>query len=161
MTRQRLDLLKLPALQKWHEQTSPSLGVWDYLGSQPDGITRALAFAHLFWPEFIEVQGCVLLAHAYNEEAFARWWRELAGDRRRIELVINHVHLYDLFPGDEELAPEVVEAALAELGEIVVSCWSCALATQFRDRKFHVELRSGEQEYGPTIYFSTAEVHSG
>lgn len=78
-----------------------------------------------------------------------------------IELVINHVHLYGLFPGGEELAPEALEAALAELAEIVVSCWSCALATQFRDREFHVELRRGEQEYRPTIYFSTTEMHSG
>ena len=155
MRRTRIDPMTLPALKKWREQSPPSAEVWDYLGSQPGGLTTALTFAHLFWPEFVEVQGCVLLSRAYEQKTFDLWWQELSGDKRRIERVINHVHLHDVFTGDQDLELEVTNLALKELGEILVECWTCALAAQFPDRKFYVELRSEEQEYGPTIYFST------
>lgn len=157
----RIDPMTLPVLKKWREQFARSADVWDYLGSQPGGLTTALALAHLFWPEFVEVRGCVLLSRSYEQEAFDRWWQELSGDRRRIERVLNHVHLYDVFTDDQELAPAVTKLALAELGEILVACWTCALAAQFPGCKFRVELRSEEEEYGPTIYFSTEENPAG
>lgn len=157
MTRARIDPMTLPVLKKWREHFASSVDVWDYLGSQPGGLTIALAFAHLFWPEFVEVRGCVLLARAYEQDAFERWWHELSGERCRIEQVVNHVHLYDVFTVDAEIDPQVTNAVLMELGEILVACWTCALAARFPGRTFHVEMRSEEEEYGPTIYFFTEE----
>lgn len=113
-----------------------------------------MAFAHLFWPSFVLVNDCVLLRKQYEPQNFEKWWHELDGNRTKVEAMINHVHLYDLFSPESEVEAEQ-DVLLVELGEILVRCWSAALAQAFPGRRFDVQLHNSGQDYGPTIVFKT------
>jgi hypothetical protein len=115
---------------------------------QVGGATLAAAFATLFWPTFVESRGCVLLAERYDEDAFEAWRQSLNGDRRGIEAVVNHVHIWDIFDPDAEGMPgDVLEA----LVEVLVGGWEAALKDAFPGRHFRVEVVL--DDYGPTLTF--------
>jgi hypothetical protein len=77
-----LELADLPGIARWLSEGSRS--VWDLLGAK-GGAELAVAFSSLFWPEFVEVEGCVLLRERYSPSNFEDWWKGLSGDRSRIE----------------------------------------------------------------------------
>jgi hypothetical protein len=129
-----------------------SRSVWDLLGAK-SGADLAVAFSSLFWPEFVEVEGCVLLRERYSPSQFQDWWKELGGDRSTVEGVVNHVHLWDLFDLDEEAVPD---KAIRDLAQVLASTWRCALQHRFPRKAFEVRLILDDpDEYGPTITFST------
>ena len=73
--------------------------LWTYLHSEASA-DLMVAFANLFWLDFIEVEGYVLLAEHYDQANFANWleWqRRTGGERRKLEATLNEVHLYDVF----------------------------------------------------------------
>ncbi|MGE3540683.1 MAG: hypothetical protein AB7N91_24990 [Candidatus Tectimicrobiota bacterium] len=139
---------QLPKVQRW--LAGQGEGVWDFL-SICGGAELAIAFSTLYWPEFIDVEGCVLLRERYEAANFQEWWEKLNGDMSKIEAVINHVHLWDLFVLDEN----VPDKALEDLARILALCWRCALQEQFPKRIFDVHVVADDTEYGPTISFST------
>lgn len=124
--------------------------VWGQLGSNYD-IEQASLFANLFCPAFVGVQGCVLLEAKFETSAFHRWWQELHGDIAAIERMVNHTHLYDLFPraDDEELALLRYE----HVAQSLIGCWEGALRRAFPDRSFAFSYATEPDEYGPTITF--------
>lgn len=145
-----LELADLPGIARWLSGGTRS--VWDLLGAK-GGAELAVAFSSLFWPEFVEVEDCVLLRERYSPSQFQDWWKELDGDRSRIEGMVNHVHLWDLFDLDDEGLPD---EAVQDLAQVLVSTWRCALQQRFPDRDFEVSVVLDDpEEYGPTIAFST------
>lgn len=149
MSRQ-FDLAEIPAVKQWLSEGGES--VWDLLGTS-GGTELAIAFSSLYWPELLEVEGCVLLRERYNPSNFRGWWDELDGDRSRIEGLINHVHLWDLCGCSED---EVSDEALQDLARILALTWRCALQHEFPDQTFDVRLVLDDpEEYGPTLSFST------
>ena len=141
------DPMQLRKATEWRASFQGAPRLLDYLGEE-GGPTLALAFAALFWPTFVEVRGCVLLSDRYEDRNFEEWWQELAGDCRAIEAVANHLHLWDVFdPDDEHVPPE----ALNHLAEVLGRTWRCALAEQFPDRRFEVEVSDEPYDYGPTV----------
>ncbi len=142
---------ELSSVKQW--TAAQGGAIWDFLGSS-GGAQLAVAFSSLFWPMFVEVEGCVFLQERYDPSNFREWWRKLCGDARRVEGIVNHVHLWDLFDLDEQSVPE---EALQDLAEILSLTWACALRSQFPDRSFDVRVDlDGTEEYGPTISFSTS-----
>jgi hypothetical protein len=112
----------------------------------------AVAFGRLFWPEFVEVEGCVLLVSQYRPENFRHWFDPLGGDCTGIEAMINHLHLYDLCLND----PNSAETRLPELEELartLLKCWECALKEAFPNKRFTFDFATEPDEYGPAITF--------
>ncbi|HSR68676.1 MAG TPA: hypothetical protein VLU25_12120 [Acidobacteriota bacterium] len=144
------DLASVPGIRRWLSGKHGS--VWDYLRVN-GGAELAVAFTALYWPGFIEVDECVLLRENYQPRNFDEWWKELRGDRSRVEEIINHVHLWDLFDMDEAAVPN---EGMEELGRILSLTWKCALHHQFPERKFEVHLALDDSEYGPTLSFYTS-----
>src|SRR5438067_1937163 len=96
-----LNLAYLEEYQIWQSGSAPPRsGLWAYAGSQ-GGIGLAAVFSKLFFPDFVEVRGCVILAEHYEATNFQRWWRELDGKRSALERTLNHTHLYDLFDDND------------------------------------------------------------
>lgn len=137
----------LRAVRAWSAGFGGHLDALDYLG-QVVGPTGAVAAIDLFWPRFVEVRGCVLRARAYSAERFEEWWSSLEGDTRRIEAVVSHLHLWDVFDDPGSVPPE----ALRRLADVLAHTWRAALAQQFPGRAFDVTV-SDEQdgEHGPTL----------
>jgi hypothetical protein len=133
--------------QDWHE---PGLGIWDYLRYRCD-IDLAATFGTLFWPSFVEINGCIVLEERSSEEQVAQWLDHFAGDRMQTELMVNHTHVYDLFPGTGD---EATDAALsAFLAHVLERTWACALREAYPEADFSIESHTDPLEYGPTITF--------
>ncbi len=132
-----LDPAWLPAFQQWkQEHTSwiPDFGFWNYLNLRADA-DLAAAFTKLFWPDFVEVDGCVLLARSYDPENFAHWMQHLQGNRRDVESQLNHTHIGDLFlnhrPGDG-FSSELWDY----LGKMLCIMWKHAVQEAYPDKQF-------------------------
>ena len=112
----------------------------------------AVAYASLFWPEFVEVDGCVLLGPGVPE-SYAEWKASHPGDPSAIEATLNHLHLGDLF----SQAPRPNAAVLLHLGCLLRETWSAKLARDFPDRAFVVEFQDDfhPEHDDPQITFHT------
>lgn len=93
------------------------------------------------------------MAEPYEEANFLEWWSKLSGDRRAIEGVINHVHLWAVFMGGEEDDGGELE----RLAEAVAECWAGVLKNRYPGRRFDVRVNSSPDDYGPTVSFSSVD----
>ncbi|KWT62479.1 hypothetical protein ADL21_07815 [Streptomyces albus subsp. albus] len=149
---------ELPAFfRRWRTE-------WKDEGLSPDnyldfegGLRFVLAAAWLFCPETVEYRGCVFLKDNFSQGTVDDWFTNLEDDRRRIELVANHVELWSIFSNtpltdDDQLGDELPQLALA-LGE----CWQGVLSARYPDREITVEVSGeGDGSYGPTVTFWTS-----
>jgi hypothetical protein len=106
----------------------------------------AVAFAELFWPTFVEREGCILRADVFSEERFQQWWAESSGDRRVVECAMNLLHVEDLIPSDTTpLAAEVY----GHLAEAIAQMWRARVQLVFPHRR--VVVQCSTKQGGPTI----------
>jgi hypothetical protein len=100
----------------------------------PGNRWAARDLAELFWPRFIEVDGYVLRASQYDPDNLTAWRERHPTNRSAVEDVINHVHLEDLYGGNQK------GAKLTAAGQNLAGAWRHALAAQFPGRPIRVEL---------------------
>lgn len=136
----------------------PQLSEW-VTGAEADGyhlqgfmsanvsVAEAAALADLYWPKFVEYRGSVFLGFKFDRNAIDHWHDHLSGDRRAVEAVVNHVHLWDYFV----VALESEYAALPELAESIAVIWRAAVREAFPDRGFEITVSDGSGDYGPTL----------
>ena len=105
----------------------------------------ALHYAALFWPAFVEVDGCVLLG-SKAPDTLGDWQAKFAGDRVSVEAMLNHRHIHDLFLRAPEPTPQVTQ----ELGLLLRDMWTAKLARDFPGREFVVTVSEGDD---PEITF--------
>jgi hypothetical protein len=144
-----LGIDELPRFKAWRAPRGEMFDSWDYAASE-GGATMAIAMASLFWPTFVDVDGCVLLDRTSGSSSF-QGWREKLKDDRDVEAMLNHVHLWDLFDPDGEGVPN---ETMDELANIIAKCWLAALKDQFPERTFDVAVTGEPDDYGPTITVS-------
>ena len=113
----------------------------------------ALAFARMFWPTFVERQGCVLIEHRADDRAIAEALERLGGDPRAVEELLNRVSLREEMPIEDS---EVEDETFMEIGQVMQRSWRAALAAQFPGREFVVKLLDWEDDWhGPTLYLTS------
>jgi len=146
---ERLDPMQFGDVSDWARSFEPPMRLLDVIGVKI-GLSGTLAVAAILWPKFVEVRGCVLLSCRYDATEFEGWWSQLDGDHTAIEDMVNHLHLWDVFPAvDDPLA----ERGLVELGELMAESWRYALRSAYPGRDFLVSFDMEEEEYGPTVSF--------
>ncbi|MEZ0069988.1 hypothetical protein ABIA32_006036 [Streptacidiphilus sp. MAP12-20] len=116
-------------------------------------VAHAFALAEIFWPDFIEYRGMVLLKSAFDEDAVAAWIDRLDGDRAAIEGVVNELHLWDVFG----LESDAEYRALAAIAPKVAKMWKAAAYEAFPAKRFRVTLAEGPDSYGPTLTIFTLD----
>lgn len=116
---------------------------------------NALLHAQLFCPEFIEVDGSILLANGVSQRGRSREESFLIGKQEgklglaELEASFNHVEVYCLFSETEE-----AEEDYALLADIMVQCWRARLGYLYPKRRFQVSLLpAAETSHGPKIEF--------
>jgi len=145
------DLTMLHGYKKMKSELGkPDLRIWEYLNYKAD-FELAFVFSKLFWPDFMQVDGCILLVEQYDPKSFEMWKQKFNGDCKKIESIINHIHIYDLFLNCETEGFDIT--LLENLGQILLKCWGCALRELFPDKQFHFQYSTEPEEYGPTISF--------
>jgi hypothetical protein len=148
---ERFDPCELRELAAWRDANGDRFTAFDFVCVAVSP-AAAIALAEVFWPRFVEVEGCVLIAEQYNPANFRAWWQSLDGDIPRVEWVINHLHLCDLFPTGDDPA---INRGLQSLAHIMAQCWEGALRQAFPDRQFAIEVTDdADEDYdGPTVAF--------
>ena len=121
----------IPELATFLEGKPASLEVWLANIGRYD---HAIGYAWLFWPPFIEHDGCVFLGEEVAD-TYAQWKAKYGNDRQAMEAVINHQHILDLFP----IAPEPNQALVAYLGNLLKEMWAAKLRLDFPGRLFVVD----------------------
>lgn len=110
-------------------------------------LNAAIAFAKLYFPDFIEDRNCVILSIRYDVNVFEQWYYELKGNTSEVEKMCNLYELKDFFhinsvgyQGDDKY-----EKALDYLGIALKRAWEVNLDRLYPNRNFKVELFD---EYG-------------
>jgi hypothetical protein len=110
--------------ETWTGPNIEATGLWDYnnfMGS----VQLAYSYASLFWPDFVEVNGALILAEHYTPENFQHWLEYWEGDLTGVEKMINNVHIESLFMNnkvDNELDDQVWNTVMAVLEEMWRAC---------------------------------------
>jgi hypothetical protein len=162
MTSGRPNLFALRAMELW--QKPDPIGRTSTAGrsefSALDFLMAAVslevltAVAMLLRPVFVVERDCVIWSERFERASFEEWWKELHGDRSRIEEVINHLHVWDLIDFDD--GDPAANDTIDWLADVIAESWRCALAADFADRTFEVTVARGDGEYGPTVTFHSA-----
>ena len=145
----------------------PELESWGDLNGHPcepstwlcgvGSFDHAIAYTTLFWPEFVEHDGCVFIDDAPDIEDYKSWLKSTDGEKHRVESVLNHIHLADLFSGGK---PTV--AQLEYLGEKIQRMWQAKANAEFPGRNVVVEFYRGSAEdlveYQVTLFQAPTDV---
>ncbi len=131
-----------------NESWIPDFDIWDYLSLNGDA-DLAAAFFKMFWPDFVEVNGCVLLRYQYSVEGLAKWLEHFNGNKARVEAMMNHVHMRDLFPNSPKDVDHIEELHEFLAGALILS-WKAELSEAFPGRLIVFTLNQG---YGPEVSF--------
>ena len=148
--------LLIPELAGWDDGAGITLRSWI---SGVGRFDHALGYASIFWPDFVQHEGCIL-RETPDDANFQEWMRTMAGDITRVEAMMNHLHVLDLF-NDSEYQPG--RPLLLRLGQILKSMWSCKLAHDFPSVNFAIELDlEGEEmaDFTLTFYQSPRNIKS-
>src|SRR5512132_4131566 len=94
-TADNTDYTKLvPELKDWNEGKGIDIEDWIYYESS---LEHAVGFGSLFWPAFLEYDGCIIMASGFDPKRYDGFLKQTKGDKRAVEVVMNHRHIADLF----------------------------------------------------------------
>jgi hypothetical protein len=116
----------IPETREWTAGRGIDLASW---ACGVGGAEQAIGFGELFWPEFVEHDGCIFFADAFDPDNYRGFMASTGGDRRAVEAVMNHRHVLDLFPGHSPTREQVVY-----LGRLLREMWAVKLRQDFPDR---------------------------
>lgn len=120
----------------------------------------ALGYSELFWPSFHKYDGMVFRGSAEDQKSpedlknIASWIAKFNGDRSKVEEMLNHEHLVDLF---FERNRKGTGHQVYYLGSVLRETWQAKLMLDFPEKQFVVELHtpgsdgSGDYEIGDWI----------
>ena len=83
----------------------------------------------------------MFIGSAPDADNYASWFKSTAGEKHRIEAVLNHVHLVDLFANDTATLEQLVH-----LGERVSQMWQAKAESEFPERVFVAEFYRGDKD---------------
>ncbi|MFE6666911.1 hypothetical protein ACFVFH_25510 [Streptomyces sp. NPDC057697] len=146
------DPMEYSTIKSWADEWGGDVDYLDYIAYNSD-LAALVALSRIFWPRFVEADGCVLWDRAYDEANFELWREELSGDTRRIEATLNQLRVWQLVESDETSGDS---KALEFTATCIAKTWRAALHAEFPDRTFDV--RVIESEDGPIVTFSAGSM---
>jgi hypothetical protein len=146
----------IPELAEWNNGKGIDIDGWICgVGS----FEHAIGYTRLFWPEFVEHEGCVFVA-GFSVESYEGFLEQTKGDKRAVEAVMNHRHILTLF-GDVDLDP--TEEQIVYFGRRLREIWQAKLDRDFPERKIVVRFfeEGCEDLYDYQITFFQDEREAG
>lgn len=129
----------IPGLAEWNNGNG--IDVHGYL-SCIARYDHAVAYATLFWPDFVLHDDCVFF-HPPDPDTYRNWMTQCKGDRAQVEAVMNHHHIVDIFLNSEI---EPTREAVLHLGRLLKDMWQCRLRASFPERRFKVEFYDDDSD---------------
>jgi len=129
----------IPELAKWNNGKGISVELWiNGLGN----FEHAIAYGRLFWPDFVEYDGCIFLSQYFDIENYNNWMKSTKGNKTAVEKVMNHRHIVDYFPNSPK--PQPTKEQMVYFGNYLKELWDCKLKRDFPERNIVVEFFEGE-----------------
>lgn len=107
-------------------------------------VIDAVRLADLRNPVFLDYREVIAPQARLTKPNVDRWLE--THDPDQTSSVLSHVHLYDAIESVD------AEQVLARLAQQIAERWREALADQFPDRRFIVDVAGEPDEYGPTVW---------
>ncbi|SCM83042.1 conserved hypothetical protein [uncultured Sporomusa sp.] len=128
----------IPEFIKWRNANPQNFNWWNYVNLKSD-LQTALGFAKLYYPEIVELDGCILLKDKFSKELYELWKDECKGEKTCIEKMMNLYQLRDFFhrntPDDGNL-----ESQIKVLGDVLTLFWSMSFRNRFPGRSITVKV---------------------
>ncbi len=72
----------IPELARWNNGKGISVDLWiNGIGS----FEHAIAYGQLFWPEFIEFDGCIFRKHVWDLKRYEGFLKQTRGDKTALK----------------------------------------------------------------------------
>ena len=127
--------------------------IGEYLNLKYD-LNAAIAFSKVYFPDFIEQDGCILLGFTYNEDTFRQWQKIYDSDIQAIERKCNFYEVADYFGlnRDRDEPLDLYNRAIDEFSKILKTTWELSCKLLFPERKFNVEVYDEYDTTRITLY---------
>jgi hypothetical protein len=125
----------IPELKAWNGGKGVDIDTW--ISCEGDH-KHLIGYARILWPSFIEHDGCILLGDSVDEDNYHAWLLQTQGDKKRVEAVMNHRHIVDLFSRSHHEAP--TREVVLYLGRLVREIWQTKLDHDFPGRKIRASV---------------------
>lgn len=100
-------------------------------------ISAAIAFSKLYFPTFIEYEGCIILESRFDKSIFEEWKNKFKGNISEVEKMCNLYETKDFFHiNDSDSSLEKSE----QLGVLLKKSWEVNLKSLFPDRNMTIVL---------------------
>jgi hypothetical protein len=130
----------IPDLKVWREHNGHPISPEDWVANLGN-FRMAIGYSRVFWPSFVQHDRYVL-REGFSSESHAGFEQQCAGDRARIEAVMNHLHLDSI----QHLGCEDINAKRLEyLGNVLKEIHEVKLKWQFPELSFVVEFHKGSE----------------
>ena len=134
----------IPELKDWKKKNGESFDIQDWIACEGN-IKLAIGFSSIFWPDFLEHDGCVLLASRFSLKSFNDWTKaEYVMHYGQIESVFNHSHLVDFFSWENQ--KEINIDQIRYLGNMLKQMYQSKLKSDFPEKVFEVAF-NGDEDY--------------
>ena len=121
----------LPELAEWNNGKGIDLESW--IGCSGN-FRLAVGYSAIFWPRFILFEDYIF-REGFKVESVRGFEEQCKGNKRRVEAVLNHLHVADIqYHGCED----VTEQRVVYLGRVLKEIYAAKLAWQFPDRPCEV-----------------------
>ena len=129
----------IPELSTWNNGAGIDIESWiGCVGSYE----HLIAYGNLFWPEFLEYDDCVFLAHRFTDENYRAFMAQTSGDKRAVETVMNHTHILDICNPEPRPTREMV----LYVGKLLKDVWGAKLDRDFPTRRITVSFPEEHQD---------------
>jgi hypothetical protein len=118
-------------LSTWNSGKGIDLESW--IGCEGN-FALAVGYATIFWPEFVEFDGYILL-NGFSEDSLRGFERQQAGNRESVEWLMNHLHILDIHYSANDASKDKILL----LGNVLKEIYQAKLKSQFPDRPCIVE----------------------
>ncbi len=144
----------IPDLKEWRRLNGEDFSI-DSWTSFEGNIKLAIGYSLMFWPDFMEHNGCVFTKDGFSISNFNDWTGATYIKKfAQIERVLNHIHIMDLFSGDER--NKINFDQIKYLGEKLCKIYAVKLKSDFPNREFIFTFNINEEleldEYELTFY---------
>lgn len=95
--------------------------------TQTGDLECLIGYLDLVWRDFVLHDGCLLPA-GFARENYDEWMRATNGNRTSVEVVMNHVHILDIFPDQRE---EPTLAQVLVIGRVLREMWTAKLSHEY------------------------------
>lgn len=131
----------IPEIQDWKNVNGEDFTMDDWITNEGT-MSLAIGYSHVFWPDFVEHQGCIFFKNHFGLDNFNEWTRAGLRNFAEIERVINHIHILDLFTSENQKT--ITQVQVLYLGRLLKDIYHTKLKALFPEKTFEMYFNDNE-----------------